>query len=138
MSNKLICPLEFTDNAYSIISDLILENTSPETSEIRLRVYISGGGCSGLIYGMGLDSELNEDEDTVYIYKDITVVIPNTDIKYLEGSIVDYITDIGVPGFKVSNPNAVKSCGCGQSFSVEEDSEGKTLTGKCSSCPSLE
>lgn len=130
------CPLEFTDTAYDIIAELVEQNTSPDVPEIRLRVYISGGGCSGLIYGMGLDSELNEDEDSVYVYKDILVVIPNTDIKYLDGSIVDYITDIGVPGFKVSNPKAVKSCGCGQSFSVEEDSEGKTLTGQCASCPS--
>lgn len=127
----LECPITLTDGAINFISDLLSEQEDPQN--LRLRVYVSGGGCSGLQYGMALDTEVDPD-DTIYSYKEIPIVLSVMDEKYLLGSIVDYIDMPLGGGFKVTNPNAVKSCGCGSSFSVEDDASGKTVTGGCGSC----
>jgi iron-sulfur cluster assembly accessory protein len=124
------CPISLTEAAISYLRDILAEN---QDVNLRLRVYVSGGGCSGLQYGMALDTEVDLD-DTIYDFEGIAIVLSAYDEKYLLGSIVDYVINNMGGGFKVENPNAVKSCGCGSSFSVEDDVAGRTLTGGCGSC----
>lgn len=127
------CPITLTDRAAQEVMDHLEQMGQPEG--VRLRVYVSGGGCSGLQYGMALD-ESADAEDQVFRVSGVEVILAPFDIKYLQGAIVDYVTTPMGGGFKVENPNAVKTCGCGSSFSVEDDAEGKTLTGGCGSCGS--
>lgn len=123
-------PITITDKALDFVKGIISE---ADSDCLKLRIYVAGGGCSGLQYGMALD-EMVDVDDEIFKFKDIEVIIGAMDIKYLIGSVVDYVdTQIG-GGFKVENPNAVKACGCGSSFSVEDDENGKTLTGGCGSC----
>ena len=123
-------PITITDKALEFVKGIISEAGS---DCLKLRIYVAGGGCSGLQYGMALD-EMVDVDDEIFTFKDIEVIIGAMDIKYLIGSVVDYVeTQLG-GGFKVENPNAVKACGCGSSFSVEDDAAGKTLTGGCGSC----
>ncbi len=125
-----LCPISLTESAKNHVSSILLENGD---FDLRLRVYVSGGGCSGLQYGMALDTEVDPD-DTIYDFEGVAIILSALDEKYLLGSIVDYVDTPMGGGFKVTNPNAVKSCGCGSSFSVEDDVAGKTITGGCGSC----
>ena len=125
-----LCPISLTESAISHVSSILSENSDVN---LRLRIYVSGGGCSGLQYGMALDTEVDPD-DTIFDYEGIAIVLSAYDQKYLLGSVVDFIDTSMGGGFKVTNPNAVKSCGCGSSFSVEDDVAGKTITGGCGSC----
>lgn len=125
-----LCPISLTDSAISHVSSILSENSDVN---LRLRIYVSGGGCSGLQYGMALDTEVDPD-DTIFDHEGVSIVLSAYDQKYLLGSIVDFIDTPMGGGFKVTNPNAVKSCGCGSSFSVEDDVAGKTVTGGCGSC----
>lgn len=86
-----------------------------------LRVFVSGGGCSGMQYGMALDSEPRPD-DLKFTYDDVTLVVDRQSIQLLDGSTIDYVDDLMGGGFKVENPNAVASCGCGHSFRTEGSS----------------
>ena len=124
------CPISLTEAAISYLRDILEEN---QDVNLRLRVYVSGGGCSGLQYGMALDTEVDPD-DTIYDFEGIAIVLSAYDEKYLLGSVVDYVINNMGGGFKVENPNAVKSCGCGSSFSVGDDVAGRTLAGGCGSC----
>jgi iron-sulfur cluster assembly protein len=125
-----LCPICLTESAISHVSSILSENSDVN---LRLRIYVSGGGCSGLQYGMALDTEVDPD-DTIFDHEGVAIVLSAYDQKYLLGSIVDFIDTPMGGGFKVTNPNAVKSCGCGSSFSVEDDVAGKTITGGCGSC----
>jgi iron-sulfur cluster assembly protein len=125
-----LCPICLTESAISHVSSILSENSDVN---LRLRIYVSGGGCSGLQYGMALDTEVDPD-DTIFDHEGVAIVLSAYDQKYLLGSIVDFIDTPMGGGFKVTNPNAVKSCGCGSSFSVEDDVAGKTVTGGCGSC----
>jgi len=125
-----LCPICLTESAISHVSSILSENSDVN---LRLRIYISGGGCSGLQYGMALDTEVDPD-DTIFDHEGVAIILSAYDQKYLLGSIVDFIDTPMGGGFKVTNPNAVKSCGCGSSFSVEDDVAGKTITGGCGSC----
>ena len=88
-----------------------------------LRVFVSGGGCSGLNYGMAIDEEIDEDADTIFNCHGVKVVVDQLSINYLKGASVDYVEDMMGGGFKIENPNAVRSCGCGSSFSTEDAPE---------------
>lgn len=123
-------PITLTEKAVEFVKNIISE---ADSDSLHLRIYVAGGGCSGLQYGMALD-EMVDVDDEVFEIQDLKVVLGAMDIKYLNGAIVDYVdTNLG-GGFKVENPNAVKACGCGSSFSVEDDVAGKTITGGCDSC----
>ena len=124
------CPITLTEAAIDHLRGILDDQSD---FNLRLRVYVAGGGCSGLQYGMALDTELDPD-DSVFEYSGIPVVLGAMDVKYLNGSEVDFVVSPMGGGFKVNNPNAVKACGCGSSFSVEDDIEGRTLTGGCGSC----
>lgn len=84
---------------------------------LKLRVYITGGGCSGFSYGFKFDESLN-DGDTVVERDDVTMLVDQLSIQYLSGSTVDYLEGLQGARFIVENPNASSTCGCGSSFSV--------------------
>lgn len=85
--------------------------------ELMLRVYVTGGGCSGFSYGFRFDSDLNED-DADFENGDVTLIIDSLSYQYLQGSTVDYIEGLEGARFVVENPNATTSCGCGSSFAL--------------------
>lgn len=88
-------------------------------SDAALRVFVQGGGCSGLNYGMAIDDSVEED-DFVFEIHGVKVAVDPMSINYLKGASVDYVEDVMGGGFKIDNPNAVRSCGCGSSFATEE------------------
>jgi iron-sulfur cluster assembly accessory protein len=94
-----------------------------------LRLYISGGGCSGYQYGLALDSNIRT-EDTVIETGGIKLLVDEVSIKYLQGATVDYIDGMTSSGFKIINPNAIATCNCGQSFT----STGGESSNNCSGC----
>jgi iron-sulfur cluster assembly accessory protein len=102
-----------TDAAVSKVKE-ILDAQGQEGA--GLRVYIAGGGCSGFKYGMALDNEPGPD-DEVFEFEGLKVFIDSMSLPYLRGASVDYVDDALLgQGFKVDNPNAVSTCGCGSSF----------------------
>lgn len=107
-------PLVFTDNAAKQVSALIAEEGN---DNLKLRVYISGGGCSGFQYGFTFDEEVNED-DTSVENGGVTVLVDAMSIQYLMGAEIDYKEDLSGSQFVIRNPNASSTCGCGSSFSV--------------------
>jgi iron-sulfur cluster assembly protein len=98
-----------------------------------LRVYIQGGGCSGYQYGMALDDNFRE-EDLVIDCHGVNVVVDEVSINYMRGATIDYVDDLMGSGFKVNNPNAVASCGCGSSFRTQDGDSTQGSAGGCSSC----
>jgi len=106
--------LTFTDAAAKKVKHLIKEEKNPN---LKLRLYISGGGCSGFQYGFSFDENVSEGDITVE-NGDVTLVIDPMSIQYLMGSEVDYVENLEGSQFVVRNPNASTTCGCGSSFSV--------------------
>lgn len=104
--------LTMTASAVSQLRNLLKKEASPDKA---LRVYVSPGGCSGFSYGMQLDDE-RSDDDTVITFEDVTVVVDELSKPQLEGAEIDYVNALMGGGFVVQNPNAVKTCSCGQSF----------------------
>ena len=107
-------PIIFTDSAAAKVSALISEEGN---DNLKLRVYVSGGGCSGFQYGFTFDEEVNED-DTSVENGGVTVLIDSMSIQYLAGAEVDYKEDLSGAQFVIRNPNATTTCGCGSSFSA--------------------
>ena len=106
--------IQFTDNAAAKVSELIQEEGN---DQLKLRVYVSGGGCSGFQYGFTFDEAANDD-DTLIEKNGVTVLIDSTSIDYLRGAEIDYKEDVSGSQFVIRNPNATTTCGCGSSFSV--------------------
>lgn len=86
-------------------------------ANLKLRVYITGGGCAGFSYGFKFDENTNEG-DTVVTRDDVTMVVDMLSIQYLAGATVDYVEGLQGARFVIENPNAASTCGCGSSFSV--------------------
>ncbi len=107
-------PIEFTDSAAAKVAGLIDEEGNPG---LKLRVYITGGGCSGFQYGFTFDEEVAED-DTVIEKNGVTVLVDSMSIQYLTGAEIDYKEDLSGARFVIRNPNARTTCGCGSSFAV--------------------
>ena len=107
-------PLIFTDAAAHKVRELIAEENNPE---LKLRVYISGGGCSGFQYGFTFDEEVNED-DTAMVKNGVTLLIDPMSYQYLVCAEIDYSEGLEGAQFVIKNPNATTTCGCGSSFSV--------------------
>ena len=84
-----------------------------------LRVYVAGGGCSGLTHGLALEDSPTKD-DMIIDERGVKIIVDNLSARYLFGTEVDYIESLQASGFKINNPNAVSTCGCGQSFHVKE------------------
>ena len=106
--------LVFSDQAAKKVRSLIMEE---ENENLRLRVFVSGGGCSGFEYGFTFDDEI-EDDDIEVENSGVSLVIDSLSFEYLVGSSIDYREDLQGSRFVVINPNATSTCGCGNSFSV--------------------
>jgi iron-sulfur cluster insertion protein len=107
-------PLVFTDSAVAKVADLIAEEGNPD---LKLRVFVQGGGCSGFQYGFTFDEAVNED-DTLVTKGNVTLLIDSMSFQYLVGAEIDYKEDINGSQFVIKNPNATTTCGCGSSFSA--------------------
>jgi iron-sulfur cluster insertion protein len=106
--------LVFTQAAASKVAELIEEEGNPE---LKLRIYIQGGGCSGFQYGFTFDETLQEGDESV-VTDDVTLLIDPMSAQYLTGAEVDYSEGLQGAQFVIRNPNATTTCGCGSSFSV--------------------
>ena len=121
--------INLTPGAIKRVRSLLQEK---DVDGYSLRVFVSGGGCSGMQYGMGLEPEPRE-TDTLYQFDDVSVIIDPQSMGYLTGATIDYVDDLMGGGFKIENPQAVSSCGCGHSFKTEESSHthAHSSTGDC-------
>lgn len=103
-----------SENAARRISELIQEE---DNKDVRLRISVLGGGCSGFQYNYDFDAK-TDDEDLLFEKDGVEVVIDSMSIEYVEGSMLDYVETLGSAAFEIKNPNATANCGCGNSFSV--------------------
>ena len=106
--------ISFSDKAVAKVQALLDAEGDPD---LRLRVFITGGGCNGFSYGFTFDDEVAED-DALLEKNGVGMVVDAMSYPYLEGSEVDYVEDLSGSQFIVANPNATATCGCGNSFSV--------------------
>tara|TARA_B100000678_G_scaffold62292_1_gene50571 strand:+ start:1349 stop:1699 length:351 start_codon:yes stop_codon:yes gene_type:complete len=107
--------MQLTDGAVQKI--LSLRDDESQSNVLNLRVYVTGGGCSGFQYGFSFDDIVDED-DTCVENQGASLVIDSLSLQYLQGSTVDYVEDLTGSKFIISNPNATTTCGCGESFSI--------------------
>jgi iron-sulfur cluster insertion protein len=105
--------ITITDSAVEKIRDILAEENNPK---LKLRVFVQGGGCSGMQYGFTLDEEQAEDDWDIEA-NGVNVLVDSASGQYLQGAIVDYKEDINGATFSIKNPQATTSCGCGSSFS---------------------
>ncbi|AIL32370.1 iron-sulfur cluster insertion protein ErpA [Basilea psittacipulmonis] len=104
----------FTEAAAEKVRDLLIDEGNPD---LRLRVFVQGGGCSGFQYGFTFDETVNED-DTKIEKNGVELLVDPMSFQYLVGAEIDYKEDIEGSQFVIRNPNASTTCGCGSSFSV--------------------
>ena len=107
-------PIVFTSNAASKVSEMITEEGD---ASLKLRVYVTGGGCSGFQYSFAFDDQVAED-DTVLDKEGVTLLVDAMSFQYLVGATIDYQEGLEGARFVITNPNATSTCGCGSSFSV--------------------
>ena len=107
-------PLVFTDNAANKVRSLIEEEGNPD---LKLRVFVSGGGCSGFQYGFTFEEAVSDD-DTALNKGGVTLLVDPMSLQYLLGAEIDYKEDMEGAQFVIKNPNATSTCGCGSSFSA--------------------
>lgn len=106
--------MTFTDNAASKVQSLITEEGN---DKLKLRVYVTGGGCSGFQYGFAFEEDI-KDDDTIIENKGASLVVDPLSYQYLVGSKIDYVEGLEGSRFIVNNPLATTTCGCGASFSI--------------------
>jgi len=110
-------PIIFTDSAAAKVAELIAEEGNPD---LKLRVFVQGGGCSGFQYGFTFE-EIANDDDTAMTKNGVTLLIDAMSYQYLVGAEIDYKEDLQGAQFVIkNNPNVATTCGCGSSFSVDE------------------
>jgi iron-sulfur cluster assembly protein len=125
--------LTVTPSAVSIITNLLEERNIPNHA---LRVFVTGGGCSGMQYGMSFEEDAQA-QDKVVEVDGIRLLIDPTSMVYLQGATIDFVDSLIGGGFRIDNPNAVSSCGCGTSFKAEDGSGAEASDdGGCGSCSS--
>ncbi len=106
--------LTFSDTAASKVKKLISEETN---DNLKLRVFVTGGGCSGFEYGFTFDEDVEED-DTRIEKNGVALLVDALSYQYLVGAVIDYQEDLQGSRFIVTNPNAATTCGCGNSFAI--------------------
>ncbi len=106
--------IQISDRAAERVSYLLDQQ---DGTDVMLRVSVSGGGCSGFQYGFAFDGTRNED-DLVFSHAGVDVVIDEMSLELLEGAQIDFVEDMAGSAFRIDNPNATASCGCGSSFAV--------------------
>ena len=107
--------IQVTEKALEELSKLKTEEGKDESH--NLRVSVKGGGCSGLMYDLGFDNEIN-DSDKIFEDKGVKILVDKKSILYLAGTTLDYTDGLNGKGFQFVNPNASRTCGCGESFSI--------------------
>ena len=122
--------LTITPTAAAKIRELMEEE--PDGATMVLRVAIQGGGCSGFQYGLGFDTQAAEG-DRELVLEGVKVVVDPFSVPYLQGATIDYLNGLQESGFKIDNPQAVSSCGCGHSFQVDEAADPGATVGGCGS-----
>jgi iron-sulfur cluster assembly accessory protein len=120
--------LTVSSSAVQVIRTLLEQRQIPNHA---LRVFVSGGGCSGMQYGMAFEETARE-FDKVVAVDGVRLIVDPTSLMYLQGATIDYVDSLMGGGFRIENPNAVSSCGCGHSFRTSNDS-GESADG-CGSC----
>lgn len=106
--------ITLSNAALDKIKDILQEENNPSA---KIRAFVQGGGCSGFSYGFIIDTEQSEDD---FVIADNLVLVDGSSMQYLEGATIDYVEDLIGSSFKVVNPNAETTCGCGSSFSVSD------------------
>jgi iron-sulfur cluster assembly protein len=122
-TNTQTALVSMTASAAEKVQELLAQE---EGAELGLRIFVAGGGCSGLQYGMTLDE--TQDGDEVFETNGVSILIDEMSSQYISGSEIDYVDSLMGAGFTVNNPNAVSTCGCGHSFRTAGD------TGQARSC----
>lgn len=120
--------LSVSPAAVEVIRNLLQQRNIPNHS---LRVFVSGGGCSGMQYGMAFE-ESPKEFDKVVAMDGVSLIVDSTSLMYLQGATIDYVDSLMGGGFRIENPNAVSSCGCGSSFRTSNS--GGESSGGCGSC----
>ena len=105
--------ITITDSATVKLKDILAEENNPD---LKLRIFVQGGGCSGMSYGFTLDEVANEDDFTL-AENDVQILVDSMSMQYLTGASIDYKDDLMGSSFTILNPNAQTTCGCGSSFS---------------------
>ena len=122
--------ISLTQSAAQMIQNLLVQKNVPNHG---LRVFVSGGGCSGMQYGMALEADARP-YDHVLSENGVKVFIDPTSMMYLNGATIDYVDSLMGGGFKIENPNAVSSCGCGHSFKTSGSTGAAHASGGGCSC----
>lgn len=122
--------LTVTPAAVGVIKNLLEQRSIPNYA---LRVFVTGGGCSGMQYGMAFE-ENPRDYDTVVETDGIRMLVDPTSMVYLQGATIDFVDSLIGGGFRIDNPNAVSQCGCGHSFKADGEEGAEHAAGGCSSC----
>ena len=122
--------LTVTPSAVQMIRSLLEQRNIPGYA---LRVFVSGGGCSGLQYGMAFEPSARDFDAVIEPGDGVKLLIDPTSLMYLEGASIDYVDSLMGGGFRIENPNAVSTCGCGHSFRTKDNAEGDSEAG-CDSC----
>lgn len=120
--------INFTDAARDMVRNLLVQKNVPDYG---LRVFVAGGGCSGMQYGMALEAEPRP-YDHVFDNGGVKLFVDPTSMMYLTGATVDYEDSLMGGGFRIENPNAVSSCGCGTSFKTKDSAGAASAAGGCS------
>lgn len=107
--------INLSDSAKNHIQNLIEQENDPE---LKLRIFVQGGGCSGMQYGFTFDKKV-ADDDFVLSFDHIAIIIDSVSSQYLENSEINWNEDLMGSSFSIKNPNATTSCGCGSSFSID-------------------
>ena len=117
--------VSLTPQAQSRLKELLSKEDNPS---LALRVFVSGGGCSGMQYGMAFDDQRRQD-DLVIDNQGVQIIVDDFSVSYIRGSEIDYVDSLMGAGFTVHNPNAVHSCSCGHSFDTGDDASGAQACG---------
>jgi len=122
--------LTVSSSAVDVIRTLLVQRNIPNHA---LRVFVSGGGCSGMQYGMAFEESPREFDKLIEV-DGVRLIVDSTSLMYLQGATIDYVDSLMGGGFRIDNPNAVSTCGCGHSFRTGENAETEDSAGGCSSC----
>ncbi|MEM6526734.1 MAG: iron-sulfur cluster insertion protein ErpA [Chloroflexota bacterium] len=129
---EVASPVTVTETAAETIRNLLAQREIPNHV---LRVFVSGGGCSGMQYGMAFEAEPRDTDQVILANNGTRLVVDPTSMMYLDGATIDFVDSLMGGGFRIDNPNAVSSCGCGHSFKTKEGAGAADEAG-CSTCSS--
>lgn len=123
-------PISMTESAATVVRNLLQEKNIPS---YMLRVFVAGGGCSGMQYGMAFEASPRDGDTVMELHPGVKVVVDPMSAGYLMGANVDYVDSLMGGGFRIDNPQAVSSCGCGHSFRTAGSQTASSGGGGCGS-----